>query len=77
MDINPDPNLGIQPHVIRFLTDTDWVEFIDEYHKGVRFKGLLAARIPDFPVFNPRYVAPDPQPGRGDPGKPPQGQTGA
>lgn len=77
MDINPDPNLGIQPHVIRFLTDTDWVEFIDEYHKGVRFKGLLAGRIPDFPVFNPRYVPPDPQPGRGDPGKPPQGQTGA
>lgn len=57
MDINPDPNLPlVQPHVIDFLKETNWVEFIDEYHKGVPFVGLLAARIPDFPIFDAKFV---------------------
>jgi hypothetical protein len=64
MDINPNPNLPlIQPHVIDFLKETNWVEFIDEYHKGVRFAGLLAGRIPDFPVFNAKFVPPNGTPG--------------
>ena len=76
MDINPDPNLGIQPHVIRFLTDTDWVEFIDEYHKQVPFRGLLPAAIPEFPVFNPKFVPPKEPPGQPYPNDKP-GQSAA
>jgi hypothetical protein len=70
MDINPDPNLPlVQPHVIDFLKETNWVEFIDEYHKAVPFKGLRAGRIPDFPIFNAKFVPPDKPPC--DPDKPP------
>ncbi len=73
MDINPDPNLPlVQPHVIEFLKETNWVEFIDEYHKGVRFTGLLVARIPDFPIFDAKFVPPGHPPGYGD--KPDQGK---
>ena len=77
MDINPDPNLPlVQPHVIDFLKETNWVEFIDEYHKGVPFAGLLAGRIPDFPVFNAKFVPPNYPPGL--PGQQqPGGQPGA
>ena len=74
MDINPDPNLPlIQPHVIDFLKETNWVEFIDEYHKGVQFAGLLAGRIPDFPIFNAKFVPPNNPPYWQ--GKPPAGGT--
>ncbi len=80
MDTHPNPNLPlVQPQVIDFLKKTKWVEFIDEYHKGVPFAGLLAGRIPDFPVFNAKFVPPDqppcdhgqPQPGgpTGNPGR--------
>lgn len=45
----------VQPHVIDFLKVTDWVDFIKELHMGVRFKGLLPAAMPTFPVFNATY----------------------
>jgi hypothetical protein len=77
MDINPNP---VQPQVIDFLQITDWVDFIDEYHKGkdgagkeALFKGLLTAKIPEFPVFNAKFVPPKDPPGKpypnGKPGK--------
>jgi len=51
----------VQPHVIDFLKQTRWVDFLIEYHRDVPLKGLLPARIPDFPVFNAEY-----KPRRGD-----------
>jgi hypothetical protein len=73
MDINPNRNLPlVQPHVIDFLKETNWVEFIDEYHKGVPFNGLLPASIPDFPVFKAKFVPPEKPPC--DPDKPPYGK---
>jgi hypothetical protein len=70
MDINPNPKLPlVQPHVINFLKETDWVEFIDVYHTGVPFAGLLPGRIPDFPIFDAKFVPPD-KPGQA-PGCPP------
>mgnify|MGYP003471954140 CR=1 FL=1 len=75
MDINPDPSLPrVQPHVIDFLKETNWVEFIDEYHKDVEFKGLRAASIPDFPIFNAKFVPPPCKPPSGVP--PPQPGAG-
>jgi hypothetical protein len=72
MNVNPTP---VQPHIIDFLQVTDWVDFIDEYHRGpdaagaeAIFKGLLAAKIPEFPVFNPKFEPPPPP---CDDGKPP------
>ncbi len=59
LDVNPDPTRPrVQPHIIDFLQVTDWVDFLIEYHKDVRFVGLLAARIPDFPVFNAGFKLP-------------------
>jgi Clostripain family len=70
MNVNPDPNAPkVQPHIIDFLKVTDWVDFIDEYHKDVTFVGLLAAKIPEFPVFNAKFVPPPKPPC--DPDKPP------
>ena len=66
---------AIQPHVIPFLRQTRWIEFIVEYHKRVRFVGLLPALAPIFPVFQPRFDpknpnATPPVPGRpGGPGR--------
>jgi hypothetical protein len=57
MDINPAPP-RVQTHVIPFLQETNWVEFIREYHKDVRFVGLLAARVPIYPVFNANFKPP-------------------
>jgi hypothetical protein len=65
LDKAPDA-AGTQPHVIDFLAQTRWVDFIIEYHKGVPFKGLLPARNPLFPVFDPRKR---PDPGGGDGGQ--------
>jgi hypothetical protein len=45
----------VQPHVIDFLKITDWADFIKEYHREVKFVGLLPASIPVFPVFNASY----------------------
>jgi hypothetical protein len=70
MDNKPDPNAPkVQPHIIDFLQTTKWVEFIDEYHRDVKFVGLLSAKIPEFPVFNAKFVPPEKPPC--DPDKPP------
>ena len=56
LDVNPDPaRPPVQPHIIDFVKVTDWVDFIIEYHKGVGFKALLAARPLSFPLFNPNF----------------------
>lgn len=36
----------VAPHIIDFLKDTDWVDFLIEYHKSSKFVGLLAPRNP-------------------------------
>jgi hypothetical protein len=65
LDVNPDPSRPlVQPHIIEFVKVTDWVDFLIEYHKEVKFVGLLAARIPEFPVFNARF---EPKKGRDEP----------
>jgi hypothetical protein len=59
LDVNPDPTRPrVQPNIIDFLQVTDWVDFLIEYHKDVRFVGLLTARIPEFPVFNATFKLP-------------------
>jgi hypothetical protein len=55
-----------QPNIIDFLKITDWVKFLIEYHREVKFVGLLSAVIPTFPVFNAKY-----EPPRDDPKDPP------
>jgi hypothetical protein len=83
--MNVTPSL-MQPEVIDFLQITDWVDFIDEYHKGedtarqtANFVGLLAAKIPEFPVFNAKFVPPKDLPPLKQPpggGYPPAGTGG-
>ncbi len=78
LDVNPDPAQPlVQPHIIEFVKVTDWVDFLIEYHKEAKFVGLLAAAIPEFPVFNAKF---EPHKGGddpyGDPGKP-DGASGA
>ena len=80
LTVNPDPTRPrVQPNIIDFVKITDWVDFLIEYHKDVKFVGLLAPAIPVFPVFNARFELPKPdtddedqddcaQPGR--PGQP-------
>jgi hypothetical protein len=59
LDVNPDPTKPlVQPHIIDFVKVTDWVDFLIEYHRDVKFVGLLAAEIPELPVFRPKFVAP-------------------
>lgn len=64
LDVNPGP-VGrlIQPHVIDFLTQTNWAEFIIEYHQGVPFNGLLPALAPVYPVYLGRDGKPPQNPG--------------
>ena len=59
MNVNPDPSApAVQPHVIELLKVTDWVDFLDEYHRGVAFVGLHAANVPVFPVYNAAFNPP-------------------
>jgi hypothetical protein len=59
LDVNPDPaKPQVQRNIIEFVKVTDWVDFIIEYHKGVRFEGLLPAELPEFPHFNKHYKPP-------------------
>jgi hypothetical protein len=51
LDVTQD---AVQPHIIDFLKTTAWVDFILKYHADTPFKGFRAARIPEFPSFNPR-----------------------
>lgn len=68
--VNPDPTPPVlQPAIIDFLKDTDWVDFLIELHKDVKFAQLLPPSIPEFPVFNRKFVPP--RDGGGDDPKPP------
>lgn len=61
LTVNPDPTKPrVQPNIIDFVKVTDWVDFLIEYHKDVKFVGLLAPSIPVFPVFNARFELPKP-----------------
>jgi hypothetical protein len=72
LDINPSgAGRLIQPQIIDFLTQTNWAEFIVEYHKDAAFKGLLPALAPQFPV----YLGRDGKPPSTDPKVP--GQPGS
>ncbi len=64
-------------HVIDFLANTGpvnpddpydpnrplWVQFINEYHRGVTFRGLQAAAAFVFPTFNAKFKPKYPPPG--------------
>ncbi len=53
LDVNPDPTRPQpQRHVIDFLKETDWVDFLIEYHKDTPLVGLLPAKIPLMPVVH-------------------------
>ncbi len=59
LEVNPDPaDPKVQVGIIDFLQVTDWVDFIIEYHKGVKFRRFLPRAKPVFPVFNPTFVPP-------------------
>jgi hypothetical protein len=58
-----------EAHPIDFLTGTRWIDFIDEYHKGLNVFALLPALAPQFPVFNQRFDPKNPG-GSGSNGKP-------
>ena len=76
MNVNPDPLApAVQPHVIELLKVTDWVDFLEEYHRDVPFVGLHEAKLPSFPVFNARFVMPPPgSHAPGSPGSPGSGK---
>jgi hypothetical protein len=53
LDVNPDPTRPQrQRHVIDFLKETDWVDFLIEYHKDTPLVGLLPAQIPVTPMVH-------------------------
>jgi hypothetical protein len=53
LNVNPDPTKPqVQRHVIDFLKETDWVDFLIEYHKDTPFIGLLPAVMPDMPLLH-------------------------
>ena len=53
LNVNPDPTKpAVQRHIIDFLKETTWVDFLIEYHKGTPFVGLLPALLPDMPVVH-------------------------
>ncbi|WP_088284998.1 hypothetical protein [Ideonella sp. A 288] len=49
---------AVQPHVIDFLKQTAWVQFIIEYHRHRPFKGLRPALIPACVRFNRAHAMP-------------------
>lgn len=64
------PNREASP--IDFLAGTQWIDFIDEYHKNLTAFSLLPALAPQFPVFNRKFdpKGPPGDPGNGKPGGP-------
>lgn len=44
-----------QPAVIDFLKETNWVEFLKEYHRDTPFQALHVGRVPSHPVFRPGH----------------------
>ena len=63
LNINPDPTKPkVQRHVIDFLKETTWVDFLIEYHKETPFVGLLPALLPQMPLVHSKV---DPRRGNG------------
>lgn len=59
VDVNPAQSPPpLQPGVINFLKETNWVDFLVEYHKDVPFRSFHVGRIPELPVFNAAYEGP-------------------
>jgi hypothetical protein len=55
VEVNPEKSLPpIQPGVIDFVKETNWVDFLIEYHREVPFRSLHTGLIPRLPVFNIR-----------------------
>lgn len=52
LDVNPDK--AVQRGVIDFLTSTNWVDFLKEYHREVPFRSFHVGAIPPLPKFNRR-----------------------
>lgn len=46
-----------------------WPLFIEEFHQGVKFQGLLRAKPPRFPVYNAKAEPGQPEPPRDEPKK--------
>ena len=60
LDVNPDPTQPqLQRHIIDFVKETDWVDFLREYHKGTPFIASLPDPEPHMPLlhssFDPRH----------------------
>jgi hypothetical protein len=51
-----------QTGVIDFLKETNWVEFLKEYHRDTPFHAFHVGRIPELPAFDPKYVPPTVKP---------------
>lgn len=55
LNVNPDPSRPrVQRHVIDFLKETDWVDFLLEYHRDTPLVGLRPARLPRTPLLHAR-----------------------
>lgn len=50
VEVNPDT--PVQRGVIDFLTSTNWVDFLKEYHRDVPFRSFHVGAIPPLPGFN-------------------------
>jgi hypothetical protein len=80
---NPGPN-SPQTQVINFLkAPSPWADFVREYHeddgrKPIKFVGFLPAKLPLFPVFQEKFVAPKDWPRFDQPNNPdrPTGGSG-
>ena len=73
LNVNPDPTKPkVQQHVIDFLKETTWVDFLIEYHRETPFVGLLPALLPQMPVV---HAQADPRRGARRAGGRPQGSV--
>lgn len=63
VDVNPPQSPPpLQPGVIDFLKETNWVDFLVEYHREVPFRAFHVGRIPRQPVFDTRDETPPVEP---------------
>lgn len=60
-DANGQPILlpPAQTGVIDFLKGNNWIEFLKEYHRETKFKSFFIGKIPQLPVHNAEYRAPE------------------
>jgi hypothetical protein len=71
VEVNPEKSPPpIQPGVIDFVKETNWVDFLIEYHKDVPFLSLHVGLIPRLPIFNIRAEDQGGDGGCGTPRKP-------